>query len=489
VKVLLLNAPSSDGLLYLKEGRCESRAGAQLTVPITLGVAAAVVREAGHEPWLRDYAVSELDREALTAAAREARLAFLVTTTPSYPDDAAFARYLRSLHQDLVIAAWGTLPTALPERALQDAPELDLVVRGEPEGAVEDLCRLVASTAGRVRSVQFAAVPGVTYRDEAGRLHATPERTKLRELDDLPRAARELMEVERYTEPSTGRPYTVVQASRGCPYPCTYCTVASYHGKKVRRRSPESLAAEVRHCVEAYGVRSFLLLSDLFTADRRWVLDVCAALAREAPGIRWFCNSRADTIDAELARAMARAGCYLVSFGVESASESVQQVIRKPLEREAVHRAVAACREAGIRSYLYWVLGFPGETRETMLETFRFACEADSDFAVFSAAVPYPGTPLYAEAREKGWLRHELWRRYDTADTDALVLEHLAPGELAGFIRFANAAYFLRPGYVASMPRRFARDEWTSLAGRAGKYFSSILLPKDMSRWLPGASR
>jgi radical SAM superfamily enzyme YgiQ (UPF0313 family) len=484
--ILVLNPPSSDGLRYLKEGRCESRAGAQLTVPITLGVVAAVARRAGHPVFVRDYQVSATVTAALDAAARASRLALLVTTTPTFAADARFAAWLRARHPGLALIAWGTLPTALPERSLAEAPALDAVILGEPEGAAEDLCALLRRAPGALTPALLAEVAGLVVRGVDGRPVRTPPRVPPEDLDALPWAARDLLENERYTEPSRGLPFTVIQVSRGCPYPCTYCTVADYHGKAQRWRSPGSIVAEVRHCVERYGIRSFLFLSDLFTFDHDRVLALCEALRAADLGVRWFCNSRADTIDAALARAMGAAGCYLVSFGVESAAPAIQRVIRKPMRPERFFAAAEACRAAGIRSYFYWVLGFPGETPATIRETVDTACRVDSDFAAFYFAVPYPGTPLYAWARENGRLRHEDWARYDMADCDALRLDDLTPAALTREVRRASLGFYLRPSYLRSIPRRFTRDELRSLGRRGLSYLPTLVLPRAVLERLGG---
>ena len=484
--VLVLNPPSSNGLRYLKEGRCESRAGAQLTVPITLGVVAATVRRAGLPVFARDYQVSAADPGPLDRAARASRLALLVTTTPTFAADARFAAWLRARHPGVALVAWGTLPTALPERALAEAPALDAVILGEPEGAAADLSALLLREPGPLTPALLAEVPGLVVRGADGRPARTAPRERAPDLDALPWAARDLLENARYTEPSRGLPFTVIQVSRGCPYPCTYCTVADYHGKAQRWRSPESVVAEVRHCIERYGIRSFLFLSDLFTFDRDRVLALCEALRVADLDVRWFCNSRADTLDAELARAMKAAGCYLVSFGVESAAPAIQRTIRKPMRPERFFEAAEACRAAGIRSYFYWVLGFPGETPETIRQTFETACRADSDFAAFYCAVPYPGTPLYAWARANGRLRHEDWSRYEMSECDALRLDDLTPDALAREVRRASLGFYLRPSYLRSIPRRFTPDELRSLSRRGLRYLPTLVLPRLVLERLGG---
>ena len=481
MSVLVLNPPSDDGMRYLKEGRCESRAGPQLTVPITTAVVAAVVRARGLPVFLRDYAVSATDPAELDRAMHGASCVLLVTTTPTFPSDARFAAWLKRRHPNVPLVAWGTLPTALPERALAEASSLDAVILGEPEGAVADLCDRLKQGASDPLSV-----PGMMLRGARGALRRTVPRAPTETLDALPWAARDLLENHRYTEPSSGAPFTVIQVSRGCPYPCTYCTVASYHGKPQRWRSPESIVAEVRHCVERYGIRSFLFLSDLFTLDRDRVLALCEALRTSRLDVRWFCNSRADTIDEPLARAMRAAGCYLVSFGVESASPTIQRVIRKPMKLEKFEAAARLCRAAGLRSYFYWVLGFPGETRETIRETVSAACRVDSDFAAFYYAVPYPGTPLYAWAKREGRLRHEDWSRYDTSSCDALTLDAHTPAQLAREVRLASARYYLRPSYVRSITTRFTLAELASLSRRAVSYLPSLALTSPALARLKG---
>ena len=459
MKVLILNPPSPDGHAYLREGRCESRVGAQITVPITLAVVATVVRDAGAEPWLRDYMVTPLDRAALRAAAREAELALLVTTTPTFAGDARFASELREMAPGLRIIAWGTLATALPERALAEAPALDAVILGEPELVAADLVKVLG--AGDVGAIQ--AVSGLAWRAAGGGARRVGGPRPVAELDRLPRAARDLLDNAAYREPSQGQPFTVIQVARGCPRGCVFCNVASYHGREVRRRSPASVVAELRAVVEELGIHAFLLMSDQFTEDRAWVLALCAAIQAEGLRVRWFANSRADTFDLELARAMRAAGCYVVSFGAETAAPGLQRLVGKRLSERTVRRAVDACRLAGLRAYVYWMFGLPGEDARSVAQSFEAACRIDADFAAFYAAVPAPGTPLYDWARSAGRLRHTDWRRYEMSSSDALCLSALDAAALHRAVRRANRRYFLRPQYLVSVPGRFSLGELLSL--------------------------
>jgi len=173
------------------------------------------------------------------------------------------------------------------------------------------------------------------------------------------------------------RPYTLVVPSRGCPHHCTYCTAPMYDGKRLRLRTPSRVVDEIEEIKKRGTVSDFVMWTDTFTLDKSFVLELCSELEGRKLGVHWMCNSRVDSIDAEMARAMKAAGCTGVAFGVESGVQAILDNVRKGTTVEQGRTAFRVVSEAGIQTLAHFILGLPGETPDTILQTIAYAKEID----------------------------------------------------------------------------------------------------------------
>ena len=218
----------------------------------------------------------------------------------------------------------------------------------------------------------------------------------------------------------------MVAPTRGCPYSCSFCTTHSYYGSSLRRRSPGRVVQEIRRNVESFGVRDFLFWSDTFTLDRQYVKDLCRAILDSKLKVSWACNSRIDTADLETFRIMKKAGCWMVSYGIESSSQDVLNRSKKGAEVQDADQAVRWTQEAGMMATGHFVLGLPGDTVSSIQETIAFSMTLGLDFAQYYCAVPFPGSSLYQEAKENGWLPDTPWEDF-RQDKALLQLPGLPP--------------------------------------------------------------
>ena len=230
------------------------------------------------------------------------------TGTPSIVDDLALANELKQVAPDVRTAVFGTHVTALDTACLEKTPGLDAIFRNEPE-------LTAAEWVARLDDRPWGDILGLSYRlnDEILR---SSDRPFLSELDELPHPAWHLFDLDVYRLPLKGSRFLMVTPHRGCPYPCSYCTAQTYYGAKLRRRSVARVREEIERNVEVHGVSELFFWSDTFTIDKSYVLELCDAI--EPLDVRWASNSRVDTLDDEMARAMRRAGCWMLSFGIES---------------------------------------------------------------------------------------------------------------------------------------------------------------------------
>jgi radical SAM superfamily enzyme YgiQ (UPF0313 family) len=314
---------------------------------------------------------------------------------------------------------------------------------GEPEEAVLQL-------AGLATTDQLGDVPSLTWRHGGvvvpHRSHGTYGRFL-----QMPYPAWDLLDLKAYSLPLVDRPYVIVETSRGCPYTCDFCVAPIHQGHKFRERSARALVDEMERSYRQLGIEFFYLWGDTVTLNVKSFTAFCDELiARKLP-IRWFGNARADNLtDPTFVHRLRRAGCWMLALGIESESDEVRKDMVKRLERQKIQTAFRNMREAGIRSFAFFIFGYPGETPKTMEQTVDYAIELDPDFANFYPAVPYPGTALYEKCAREGLLGSEAddWSKMEYS---YYVLRGNGLDEriVMDAINRAKRRFFLRPGYMA----------------------------------------
>ena len=313
---LLFNPPAPGGRGYTREGRCTQEAGVWGTQwpPLTFATAAALLRRDDHRVTLRDYPATGADLLSLQKDLRMLRPGFAIwsTGTPTLSSDLDIARIVRENSPESITAVIGTHVTVRPEEALCE-PALDVVVRGEPEGIIRELCRCGGG---------WAQVPGISWRDNDGTIRRNPDAPWL-DPDAIPAPDWDGLDRDAYRLPLKGRRFLMTAPVRGCPYHCTFCTAPLYYGHRLRRRPVAQVIDEMAASVSRYGIREFFIWADTFTADRRYVQELCRFILDKGLRISWTCNSRVDTIDEETLRLMKQAGLWMISFGLESGNDAI----------------------------------------------------------------------------------------------------------------------------------------------------------------------
>jgi anaerobic magnesium-protoporphyrin IX monomethyl ester cyclase len=398
-------------------------------------------------------------------------------TAPTLTNDMRGVFLAKSLGATTI--AIGTHVSPATEATLVAYPALDFALRGEPEETLQELVSTLevmrqrtdasGDLSRRLREPDtLAAVKGIAYLDN-GRAHITPDRPFIEELDTLPIPRHELLPLERYRLPIVAGRYTFVVTSRGCPAGCGFCIKHVTYQNSYRLRSPEHIMQEVRKLI-ALGTTNIHFEADLFTINRDQVVGLCEALIELGSPIRWTCNSRVDFVDPELLETMGRAGCWMIAWGIESGSPEILRRVRKGIRPEQVTQALGWAKAAGIRNYGYFIIGLPGETHETIEQTIAFSKTLPLDFALFHIAVPYPGTPLWFEALEEGWLRLERWEDFDMYSSAVLEYPNLSAEELRKAAQRAAREWALRPGpmwtFVKELRNLRTMMQWVRIGAR-----------------------
>jgi radical SAM superfamily enzyme YgiQ (UPF0313 family) len=417
--------------------------------------AAAVEAWAGAEVNLIDAAAGKDRPEAILAHIASARpdLVYVAAGTSTLWRDLAFLARAKEVSPATKTAVLGTHVSARPQDGFASAGA-DFLVRGEPEATCAELARAVTG------EIPYAEVTGLSWRD-GGRLVHNGPRPLIEDLDTLPPPARRFFRPYEYAPPFMRRGrFDIIITSRGCPYPCNYCSTGAYYGRKIRFRSNENVLAELRAMVEEEGVSQIGFWDDTFTIGKRRVVELCDMICEADLQFAWMCMSRVDTVDEEMLTALKRAGCYLVLYGVESGSQRVLDRMGKKTTVAQAHEAFGATRRAGLEAAAFFMFGNLGEREEDMRATIGLAQELDASFASFNIATPYPGTEFYEQVKE------ELGAEFDGYDARRAVYGDAAL--LEQYIKKGYREFYLRPAYVWRRLRRIRSPGDLGRAAKAG---------------------
>jgi hopanoid biosynthesis associated radical SAM protein HpnJ len=395
LKTLFLQAPSFDGF----DGGAGSRYQAKREIksfwyPTWLAQPAALVANSR----LVDAPADELTVEETLEIARDYALVIMHTSTPSFPTDARFAQLLRQTHPDIKIGLVGAKTMVDPEGSLQAAAAVDFVCREE----FDYTCRDVAD------GVPLADVKGLSYRGADGRVVHNPPRAIIENMDDLPFVApvyKRDLKIGNYFIGYLKHPYVSFYTGRGCRSKCTFCLwPQTVGGHRYRVRSAANVIAEVRWIKENMPeVREIMFDDDTFTDTSNLPRVEEIALGMGELGMTWSCNAKAN-VPYKTLKVMKDNGLRLLLVGFESGDDQILHNIKKGLRTDIARRFSSDCRRLGILVHGTFILGLPGETTETIAKTIAFAKEINPHTIQVSLAAPYPGTTLYRQAVENGWL-------------------------------------------------------------------------------------
>ena len=362
----------------------------------------------------------------------------LFTSTVGFDSDLQIIRRMKEAKPDLKVAFVGPPVQIKPKESLMASPDIDFIVRGEFDHAVVEFAQ----------GKPLGEIAGVSYRKDGQVVH-NPSRPALEteELDRLPFATevykRDLV-IENYNVPFLLHPYVAFYTSRGCPALCTFCLwPQTLSGHAWRVRSSENVAREVRQALQVFPqAKEFFFDDDTFNIRKDRVLELCAKF--KPLGFRWSCTAR-DHSDYETLKAMADAGARLLIVGFESGDPQILKNIKKGATVEMARRFAKNCKELGIAIHGDYIIGLPGETKESIERTIEFAKELDSETIQVSIAHAYPGTEFYDYAAQHNYLAAEA-----SADSAGHQLPHLQyPGleleeMMAAVNRFYDTYYFRR---------------------------------------------
>jgi hopanoid biosynthesis associated radical SAM protein HpnJ len=449
MRTLFLQAPSFEGF----DGGAGSRYQARREIrsfwyPTWLAQPAALVEGSK----LVDAPPHRINREQVAASARDYDLAVLHTSAPSFASDVATIKALKAVNPGLKVGLVGAKVAVDPDGSLKASPAIDFVARNEFDFTIKEVAE----------DRPWSEIAGLSYRNASGVVVHNEERAILENMDLLPFVTpvyKRDLDIDNYFIGYLRHPYLSLYTGRGCKSRCTFCLwPQTVGGHRYRTRSVGHVVEEIAWAQKAFPlVKEFFFDDDTFTDD----LPRAEAIAKELRklGVTWSCNAKAN-VPRETLKVLREGGLRLLLVGYESGNQKILHNIKKGMRTDVARKFTKDCRDLGITIHGTFIMGLPGETKETIEETIRFANEINPHTIQVSLAAPYPGTFLFDQAVKNGWL--------DTANAELvnddgvqiapLHYPHLSQTEIFNSVEEFYRRFYFRSGKIASIVGEMVRD-------------------------------
>jgi len=451
MKTLFLHPPSFDGF----DGGAGSRYQAKREIrsfwyPTWLAQPAAMVPGSR----LIDAPADGLGLDEILPLAHDYELVIMHTSSPSFPSDAKVAKALKAENPDLLIGMVGAKVAVEPEQSLQATDAIDFVGREEFDYTVKEVAEGQA----------LSRVLGLSYRDDSGKIIHNAPRPMIENMDELPFVSpvyKRDLTIDNYFIGYLKHPYVSLYTGRGCRSKCTFCLwPQTVGGHRYRVRSPQSVLDEVRWIKENMPeVKEIMFDDDTFTDFKPRVEEIARGLGKL--GVTWSCNAKAN-VPYETLKIMKDNGLRLLLVGYESGNQQILFNIKKGLRPDIAHRFTRDCRKLGITIHGTFILGLPGETRDTIEETIRYAKELNPHTIQVSIAAPYPGTRMYREAIENGWLDEDETRNLVNdhgVQLSPISYPHLSSDEIFSSVSTFYKRFYFRPGKITELVAEMLKSQ------------------------------
>lgn len=412
--------------------------------PLGIGYIAAYLEQDGHEVALLDATAEELtvDETVDRIKAYGARVVGLSTLTNYAESAKILAAAIKVRCPDTVVVLGGPHTVAFYSEILDEMPGVDHVLRGEVDLVINDYIRLLETPQA------LKALPGLVYRDEAGRTVINPPAPVLEDLDQLPIPAYHLYNMGLYRPlpfQFKKTPVFTMIASRGCAWgKCTFCFQGGKTGPSFRRHSVERVLDEMELLKTRFGIREIHFWDDIFILNKHWIDTFADGVkARGLSDVVWVGSVQANTAKPGMIRRAREAGCWSLFVGVESGVQTLLDDMKKGTTLDQVRAVLRECRESGVETRAAFMLGLPGETLKMGRQTIDFALEIDPTYAIFYAAHPRRGTEMYDTAMAYG---NFIDKDYRGMSRVTYVPEgYDSPEQLAALVQSAYRRFYMRP--------------------------------------------
>jgi len=462
MRTLFLNPPSFEGF----DGGASSRWPASREIesywyPVWLCYPAGMLPDSK----VLDAPPHKVSIEQTVAMGKDFELLVLFTSTPGFHVDVKMAEMMKDSNPKLKVAFVGPPVTTEPEKTLRSSHAIDFVVRREFDYQIAEFAK----------GKPLSELPGVSYRKN-GDVVNNPEGPVIENLDVLPwvtKVYKRDLDVRRYNVPFLLNPFISLYTSRGCPAMCTFCLWPQTHsGHRWRLRSSDDVAAEVAWARDAFPyVKEIFFDDDTFNYQKARTIELCRKL--KPLNVTWSCTSRVTT-DYETLKAMKEAGCRLLIVGYESGDPQILKNIKKGATIDMAQRFTSNCKKLGLVIHGDFIVGLPGESRDSIRRTIDFAKKLDTETIQVSIAHPYPGTEFYDYAKKNGLITIDSMTDDTGHQLPNIRYPGLDRGELVDWVEKFYGEYYFRPRVAWRVVRKaiFNSDERKRLTKEAREYLA-----------------
>ncbi len=443
--------------------------GSTLVEPLGLSYIGAVCRDAGHEVEIFDLLNTELaDPDGLFAAMDRFRpdLVGITSMSENFPSGRLVAKAVKARYGcPVVFGGWHV--SGEPKAVLE--PCIDYVVCGEGEETILELLEHIEG-----RGLPLAEIEGIAYKapDVPGGFRVNPARARIRKLAKVPRPMRDGLPIDRYKFPvmyshPISRMRTLsMQASRGCPYKCSYCQTPALWGSIWTNRNASDVVDEMEMLADTYNTNTVWMRDEEFTIRKNWVMDIAREITRRnlQKRVRWGSFCRVDDIDEELMSALKAAGYCYGFMGIETGDPAVRERLKKFYKQEEAERAAALFHKYDITSHVGWIIGFPWDTKEALDKSFDWLLTLPLDFVYFTFPTPFAATGLREEAEKNGLMLSSQDEIYNVKNP-VIRTPHIEYEMLRRLPHEYMKKFYLRPSYVLRFMRRLVKSPyrvWTT---------------------------
>jgi hopanoid biosynthesis associated radical SAM protein HpnJ len=480
MRTLFLNPPSFEGF----DGGAGSRWPASREIesywyPVWLCYPAGMLEDSR----VVDAPPHKISIEECVAMARDYELLVLFTSTPGFHVDVRIAEMMKDSNSKLKVAFVGPPVTVEPDKAFQDTKAVDFIVRREFDHQIVNYAK----------GTPLEELPGVSFRKNGSVVH-NPEGAVIENLDDLPwvtKTYKRDLDFRRYNVPFLLNPYISFYTSRGCPAMCTFCLWPQTHsGHRWRLRSSDDISAEVGYALQNFpGLKEIFFDDDTFNYKKARTIELCEKLGPH--NFTWSCTSRVTT-DYDTLKAMKEAGCRLLIVGYESGDEQILRNIKKGATVDAARRFTENAHKLGLVIHGDFIVGLPGETRESLRKSIDFAKSLDVETIQVSIGHAYPGTEFYDYAKKNDLFTIESMTDESGHQLPNIVYPGLNRGELVEWVERFYDEYYFRPKTAwrvvskaianRDLPRLYKEArEYLSLRSKRKKFISAQRTANDAS--------
>ncbi len=417
------------------------------SLPLGLGYIAAVLEQNDIDVRIIDGYIEGLNREKLSKEldAYSPDLVGVSVVTPRAKQGLEIARIIKEKSPKTYVVLGGPHITALGQEVVTH-DEVDIGVIGEGENTMLELVKALEN------EKDLSSVAGIIYQDKDGQVIRTKSREMIKNLDDLPRPAYHLLPIGKYNPPAawskrTDGTYANIITSRGCPHSCTYCDVRITFGRRYRTHSPEHVVDELEYLYKEFKVRNISFRDSIFNLNKERIKQICRLMIKRGLDISWECNGRVNYVDEELLRVMKESGCWQIQYGVESGNQEILNKASRNTTIDQIREAFKLTKKVGLEVHGYFMVGLPGETKETLKDTIKLAKEISPDLVGFTIAIPFPGTEFFEWAKEHKYLRTDDWNSF-VYNTAIVETPQLSINDLLDAQKKALRSYYLRPSQI-----------------------------------------